>query len=164
MQKKRFDIIIKQIWEYQKRNDFTSIWENMPIAQCLYSEEILKKLKESQDSKDSKLLEELLIICTLDGYDLSYTPIFCDLLKQNWHDRHEDIVMGFEEMKDPNSIDCIYNAALKIPAWDDGRSLAKKSIWALKAIGTSKAIRKIELLADSQDEIIKEVAKMNLNS
>ena len=108
------------------------------------------------------MLDILLIIASRDGLDKTYSPVLCKLLFEEWHFSQEDIVMMLEDIKDPNSIESLFNAALKIPGHDDGRSLAKKCIWTLKAINTKSAIEKIILLSHSDDEIIRKNAILNL--
>ncbi|MBK9391745.1 MAG: hypothetical protein IPN68_16720 [Bacteroidetes bacterium] len=164
MIKKPLSKILEKLWDEIDSDGISlkTVWGSMPMNSLLYINEIQAKLQEAIIIKNAVLVEELLIVISVDGYDASYTTLLCKLLEYNWHDRHEDIVMTLLEIKDPLSIDCIYKAALHIPAWDEGRSLAKKCIWALKAIGTSDAIDKIEKLANLDDVIIREVASMNL--
>jgi hypothetical protein len=129
----------------------------------LYTPELLIKLQESITLRDDITVSNLCLVSGADGINREFTKIFCELLKENWHDSHEDIIMILEELKDPDSIDCIYQTSLNIPNYDDGRSLAKKCIWALAAINTSKANEKLILLSNSDDQIIKEAAKMQLD-
>jgi len=133
------------------------------INQSLYTNEIISAIEEISMDKKEIILEYLLNIAEQDGLNKSYTHIFCKLLEQDWHDWHEDIIMHLEIIKDPDSVDCIYNASFKTKEYDDGKSLAKKCIWALGAINTSKSYEKIELLTHSSNPIIKEVSLMQLN-
>ena len=124
--------------------------------------EILAQLIAAKETKDSDLLENLLNLKNQKKYNTLHTEILCQLLKEVWHDRHEDIIMTLNDIKDTRSIDSIYEASLYIPEWDDGRSLAKKCIWALRSINTFESIEKIKILANSNDLIIRETAKLNL--
>ena len=71
---------------------------------------------------------------------------------------HEDIVMMFEDIKDPDSIPCIYETSLKVSDFVD----AKKCIWALGAINTVDAREKLKLIAGSNDPEIREAALLKL--
>lgn len=127
-----------------------------------YKIEIQNLLKEALINRDESLIEYLLLIANYDGFDSSYTGILCNLLNESWEYIYEDIILYLREIKDPNSINCIYNASLLELDYDDGKSLAKKCIWALGAINTSFAFEKIEALSRSKNAIIKEAALMEL--
>ena len=141
---------------------FVDYLERIPRCSFSYVSELIREMSITRNSKDVQLLEYLLTMASHDGVNKSYTQILCDLLKDDWHDSYEDIVMVLEEIKDPNSINCLYEAAINIPDYDDGRSLAKKCIWALGAINTEEANNKLEALKEFNDPIISEVAGMQL--
>jgi hypothetical protein len=85
-------------------------------------------------------------------------------LPETWHHSAEDIVMQLKKIQDPTSVDLLYRTALAIPAYDEGRSLAKKCIWALGAINVSQAREKLQLLSSMGDWIIEEAATRELQS
>jgi hypothetical protein len=126
------------------------------------SEELNRQLIKVKETKNADLLESLLYLENKKYFNKQHTEILCLLLNDHWHERHEDIISTLGTIKDPNSLEAIYTASLTIPDWDDGRSLAKKCIWALKDINTTEAIEKIQLLTGSKDPIINEFAKLNL--
>lgn len=151
-------------------NTKTSPWEH-PLEKIfakedrgkyLYTNELLEKLGDAIQMHDSKGVEYLCLISEVDGIDKRFTNILCKLLEENWHHSHEDIVMMMEIIKDPASVDCMYKISINIPSYDDGRSLAKKCIWALGAINTADAKEKLKMLSMSDDEIIKNAAVMQL--
>lgn len=128
-----------------------------------YTIELIELIKEAIKKEDAVLLEYVLIVADKDGLNKSYTAFLCQLLAENWHHSHEDIVMLLEKIKDPESVDCIYNASSFVIDYDDGRSLAKKCIWALGAINTEYSMSKLEQLSHSDNIIIKEAAIMQIN-
>jgi len=128
-----------------------------------FTAELIEAIREAQESEDDGLLEDILIAASRDGLNEKYTKVLCALLKDDWHYCQEDIIMMLEEIKAPESVNCIYEAALNIPDYDDGRSLAKKCIWALGAINTAEAKEMLILLTASDDPIVKEAASMQLN-
>ena len=71
--------------------------------------------------------------------------------------------MLLEEIKDPNSVDCLYTTCLTIPEYDENRSLAKKCVWALGAINTPGSKEKLQKLSTSLDLIIKKAAIKQLD-
>jgi HEAT repeat protein len=66
------------------------------------------------------------------------------------------------EIKDPSSIEALYTRALDIPSYDDGRSIAKKCIWALVAIDTEGSWEKIKSLKALKDPVIDDFLKLYL--
>jgi hypothetical protein len=74
--------------------------------------------------------------------------------------------MALQRLKDPDTVDCLYRAALKAFPYldyDESHSLAVKYIWALRAINTPHAIEELKLLAKSDNPIISENAVRLLN-
>ena len=138
--------------------------ERLPKLTHRYSDQLLVEIAKLNVVQDPWLLECLLLIASRDGLTKSYTRILCDLLKYDWHESHEDIVMMLEEIRDPSCINALYETALTIPNYDDGRGLARKCIWALGAINTELAVEKLITLSSNQDPIISEVARMQLDS
>ena len=145
-------------------NLFFDYVQQVPENGYLYTEELINELSVAQDTRNAWLLEDLLSIAMRDGADVRFTDILTRLIKAKWHDRQEDIVWLFEKIKDPASVETIYEVAINIPDYDDGRGLARKCIWALGAINSKEAIEKLELLYHMNDPIIKEVAWMELNA
>lgn len=119
-----------------------------------YKDELINEIHVARNKKNDRLLEALLIVAAYDGVDSDFTQIFCRLLTENWHHSHEDIVMLLEEIKDPASVEILYETAIKIPSHDDGRSLAKKCIWALGTINTKSSREKLLLLKKLNDPVI----------
>lgn len=126
----------------------------------MFRKKTLGKLNEVIEQKDGKRLWDVLADCRDNGTDESFTPIFCKLLQENWHECNEEILSLLEDIKDPACIDVVYETALNIPDWDDGRGEAQKCIWVLDAIGTPEAIAKLELLAQCDDWIIRDKVKL----
>ncbi|MCT4685776.1 hypothetical protein [Vallitalea sp.] len=126
-------------------------------------DEILKLLNDNLRSKDDIGLSHTITVLYLDGADSDFTHILLQLLECDWHILHEDIVDVLELIKDPISVDKLYNLALNVPEDDECCSLGKKCIWALSAINTEDSRRKIKLLCNSQEPIIRETAILYFN-
>ena len=59
------------------------------------------------------------------------TEVLCKLLLEPWHFHHEDIAMVLKEMKDPATVNCLFEAAqlrLEYLEYDDTYQLARKCI------------------------------------
>lgn len=155
-------------WKFYKglldRTDyFDNYWEQFPKGRLLrFKAETLSLLSENVKSLDAKGLSNTLAVIYNDGADDDYTAILLSLLDESWHTSEEDIVGILELIKDPKSIDKLYDVAVHVPDYDDMRALSKKCMWALSAINTPEAINKLELLQKSSDPIIKENATFQL--
>jgi hypothetical protein len=148
----------------ERKYVFDDYLNKYPKSQKLYKAKILDLLNSSYVQKNHSRLRAATTVADLDGVDLDYTEILIKLLKEDWHQSHEDIVMLLDDIKDPRSVDCIYEISLNIPDYDDCMSLAKKCIWALGSINTVAAKEKLKTLSVSKDPIIKESAIKQLKS
>jgi hypothetical protein len=128
----------------------------------------LALFENAHKEKDNDLLEYALL---LNGYvDITknrntYIEIWRQLLREEWHTQHEHLVDILSYYKDPKDIDLFYEIALTkfdYRDYDDSESLAVKCIWTLGNIGTEGAKVKLELLAKSDNKIIKDNAVQQL--
>lgn len=154
-------------WKFYKKllkrtNYFDNYWDKFPEGEFRFKEETLYLMQKNIAEKDAQGLAHTLAVICNDGADREYTPFLLKLLDEKWHISEEDIVSVLEMIKDPESIDKLYETAVNIPEWDDMRGLAKKCMWALSAINTSEAINKLKMLQNSDDVIIKENATFQL--
>jgi len=155
-------------WKFYKgllnRADyFDNYWDQFPQGEHLqFKEETLSLLKENAANKNEKGLANTLAIIYNDGADSDYTDILLQLLDEEWHISEEDIISVLELIKDPKSVEKLYEVAINVPDYDDMRAVAKKCIWALSAINTAEAIEKLKLLEKIDDPIIKENAAFEL--
>jgi hypothetical protein len=145
-----------------------SPWEPHPLRGILGEErigrkllmrEILEALGKAIRDRDEVDVVDLLLVATEDGLDASYAEILGTLLKADFHREHEGVVTALEEVGDPETVEVLYETALRIPDWDDFRSLAKKCILALKAIGTEEAMQRLRDLSGCEDAILRESAR-----
>jgi hypothetical protein len=142
---------------------FDNYWDQFPEGERLqFKEETLSLLKENVANKNERGLANTLSVICNDGADGDYTDILLQLLDETWHVSEEDIVSVLELIKDPKSVDKLYEVALDVPDYDDMRAVAKKCIWALSAINTPEAVQKLKLLEKFDDPIIKENAAFEL--
>lgn len=130
------------------------------------SDYLLSLLEKAFNDKNADDIEDILFV----GFSFSlftkeFTDILCALIVEEWHIKHEDIAMILQKLKDPRGIDCLYQTALanyEYLDYDDSYALAVKCIWALGDINTEYAREKLELLAQSDNSIIKENATNQL--
>lgn len=146
-----------------RRDYFDNYWKKFPKGRLLrFKKETLSLLKNNFSNKDAEGLSYTLAVIYDDGADSDYTDTLLLLLDEKWHISEEDIVSVLELIKDPKSIDKLYDVAINVPDYDEMRALAKKCMWALKAINTPEAIEKLRLLQNTDDQIISENATFHL--
>ncbi len=155
-------------WKFYKglfnRTDyFDNYWEQFPKGKLLqFKEQTLSLLKTNVANKDENGLANTLAVICNDGADSDYTDILLKLFDEDWHTSEEDIISVLELIKDPKSVDKLYEVALDVPDYDDMRAIAKKCMWALSAINTSDAIQRLKMLEKVDDLIIRENASFQL--
>lgn len=138
-------------------------WEKFPKGRLLqFKEQTLYLLQENIRNKDENGLGATLTLLEVDGADKDYTVYLIKALNEDWHMEYEGIVEVLEIIKDPNSVDQLYDTAVNVPDYDEMCALAKKCMWALSAINTPEAVEKLRLLAKADDPIIKENAIFQL--
>lgn len=109
---------------------------------------------------------EYLLIAIFELFVEDYVDVLCKLMNETWNFQHENIAIIFQKIKSPKTIVCLYNAALtqfEYLEYDEAFALAVKCIWALGDINTPESKDKLKLLAQSENEIIKENAINQLN-
>lgn len=146
-----------------RTNYFDNYWDMFPKGHYLqFKVQTLSLIKENITNKDKIGLANTLAVICNDGADFDYTDILLQLLDESWHFSVEDIISILELIKDPKSVDKLYEVALNVPDYDEMRAIAKKCMWALSAINTPDAIQKLKLLENTDDWIIRENASFQL--
>lgn len=147
----------------ERTSIFDDYWDKFPKGMMFqFKSETLSLLQQNFKDKNSIGLQNTLAVILHDGADKDYTDVLLSLLDKRWHISEEDIVQVLELIKDPKSVEKLYQVAVHVPEYDDMRALAKKCMWALSAIKTSESIKKLEQLEASMDSIISENAKFQL--
>jgi len=123
---------------------------------------IIQLLEIAYCEKNADDVEYALIIAgSFDLITTEYQYILLKLLEADWHFKHENIAEIFQKLKIPDTVEYLYKTALtqfEYLEFDEFFALAVKCIWALGDIRTDEAIKKLKLLAQSDNEIIKENA------
>ena len=130
-------------------------------------EYIVNLLEVAYDEKNCDDIEYLMEISF--GFDIiteKYFGILCKLMTEPWHNQHENFAGIFQDFRYEKSVECLYEAAVtefEYLNYDDNYVLAVKCIWALAYINTDEAREKLKLLAQSNNEIIRENALKQLS-
>lgn len=125
----------------------------------------LEKINEGIQKHDGEMIDIFIQIGLVVAFTSKSIPILCKLLGLNCHHKHEDIAMLFKEFRDPDTVNCLYNAAeLKFEylAYDETYQFARKCIKALSAIEDENAIQKLKMLQNSKTPEIAEYARKEL--
>jgi hypothetical protein len=163
MQNKEKELILKLALNELTTNDFM---HQYPVNLGDHKDYVLKVLESSLISKDSDdVTYALLLGFSIDAFSQGYSRILCKLLLEGWHYKHEDIILILQKLKDPASVNCLYQSALMhldYLDYDETHALARKAIHALADINTDEARQKLALLAESNVPVIREKAEKQL--
>jgi hypothetical protein len=122
--------------------------------------------KAIQEKNAADIEAYIYIVAVFDLYCQELTDIFIRLILEEWHERHEDIASILQEAKSARSVEALFKATnLKLDYldYDDSHALAVKCIWALGEIGNDEAKEKLQVLSKSNNEIISDNAKQQIN-
>ena len=118
--------------------------------------------------REENALDVELALATASMFKLfskDYSNILLKLIETDWHFVHESIASIFQKLKLPETVDSLHKTALsrfEYLDYDDCFALAVKCIWALGDINTDESFEKLRLLAQSDNEIIRSNAVMQL--
>ena len=161
--KKLENLMIKN---YKRQISFQELQKNFfenDIERIEYIKSELEKAYIEKNEKNVNIL--ILAIFVFNLYSEDFIDILCKLSKEEWHGKHEDIVFYFQQLELPSTIDCIYELAIsnfEKYRWDDNFALVRKCCYALGDINTPKAKEKLELLLQSDEEMIRKHAMEQL--
>lgn len=120
----------------------------------------LDMLDKAFQEKDSENVDEAITLASvLNCFSNKFSSIFCKLLQENWHYKHEDIAGILQSLEDASTVDCLFSAAqlhFDYLDYDDSYQFARKCIKALSAINNAEAVNKLRLLSENS---IKEIGQ-----
>lgn len=121
----------------------------------------LKWLQEASETRNADDLSYAFIIGGTFGYAPEHKDILCRLIDEDWHYSHEGVVSALQTWPTHDTVDALFRATQWIPKsleYDDARALAVKAIWALGKIPGTEAETKLEMLARSENTILRKNA------
>ena len=115
-----------------------------------------------------EILTSLILIIIEDYYleDDSFNEFLIELAYDKRHRQHEDLAFLLEKKHSPKLINRVYDLAvmeLDYKKEDEFFNIARKCTYALGYTNTPKAKEKLELLAQNENELIREYAIKQLN-
>ena len=118
-----------------------------------------EKLIEIIQTKDAKALALILRLASrLKLFNENYIKLLCDLLYFDWHQDYESIVHFLQEIKDPNSIETLYDLVINENfhhlKYDNTYSVERNCIHAIAKIGTEEAVNKLKLISRSNNQVL----------
>lgn len=126
---------------------------------------IVNLLKEAYENKNAEDVEGAISLVFRYNLVENNIELICKLLVEQWHYSHENIVSYFQQLKNPETIDCLYKTTqtkYDYLEYNDCYSLIVKCCWALGDINTPESKEKLRLLAQSDNEIMQNAAKEQL--
>ncbi|MFY0602135.1 MAG: hypothetical protein JXR03_20840 [Cyclobacteriaceae bacterium] len=128
---------------------------------------IHENLKNALILEDADFVEYGLLL----GFNFSFPEkqdfinVLSSLLLQEWHYKHEDIARILQKLKSPESVDSLYQAVntdYEYLEYNNCEALIVKCAYALGDINTEEAREKLRLMSESDNEIIQEAGKKQL--
>lgn len=116
--------------------------------------ELLSEAAASESSDDFALA---MAVAFSFGPSERLTTILTNLIYQDWHHSHEDIVHLLDKSRTPAAIPSFVHAARHVPDYldfDDARALAVKAIWGLGNLPVPEAEEALRSLLDSDNEVV----------
>jgi hypothetical protein len=126
------------------------------------SQELLEEAWAGRSPTD---VEYALIVLFSTGVLSANLDVLIRLADSEWHHSHEDVVSALGELRDKGAVDVLYRAALtrhEYLSFDEARALAVKAIYALGGISDASAEEKLRLLAQCDDQILRDQAEARL--
>ncbi len=144
--------------------------EQYPVDPRKEKEHVHELLQYANANRGSRDLEAVLFVGHFFGlsrtvFSRSCVPLLNALLAEDWHINHDEIVFILQELRDPRSIEALYQAAflrLEYMEYDDTYGIAANCCWALGDINTASADEKLRELATSENPIIADYAREQL--
>ena len=149
-----------------KRISESALLARFPVDLKTDRRYVLRVLEETLNTKRKDDVECAMILGFHFGFPADSGPVLCKLILEDWHTQHENLAAVMQKLKDPQTVDCLYQTALaRFPylEFDEAHALAVKCLWALSDINTDKAREKLKLLIESENKIIRENAERLLN-
>ncbi|AFH95411.1 HEAT repeat domain-containing protein [Providencia stuartii] len=139
-------------------------WKKFDFEGKLIDDFLYDELDVTIQNQDPDYLEDIITLYFI--FEINHYPIskLNEILLVTWHYRHEDIASLLQDICSPESINYLYQAIqtkFNYLSFDDSHALAVKCIWALGDIGTQEALDKLEILSNSNNDIIKIMLQNN---
>jgi hypothetical protein len=123
-------------------------------------------LRQTALQKDSDAFEEALDECFRSDQLQGICDVLVEVLPEEWHFRHEDVVKAIQELRCDNAVLALERRALNCPqylVWDENFALARKCIWALADIGTEEAKKALMRLSRCGIAVVEGFAQKRLD-
>lgn len=144
------------------------LYVSIGVKDAEFEQFLLIKMILAYKQEDAEMIEYFIFTIFLAEDELnisSFLDILNKLILCKWHEKHEDIVLLLQKIRDSESVECLYQAIFLRPAylkWDDNYSFERKCIHAIAKCGNQEAVNKLKLLVTSNNEIIRLCAERQL--
>ena len=128
-----------------------------------FAERSLAKAIAGREGRDFEAV--LLLIGQFRLHVPNRAQIFAALLAERWHQKHEDLAIALQLMRDPGTVEALARAARSKFEYfyDESHAFARKCCWALADIGTRAARDRLRELAECEDAEIRGYAQKRLD-
>lgn len=159
---------------FDRKIDMEELIKTIGIDEEGFNNYLLDELNSAGQNHDSIRLEYLVFVLFLmrnkKGDERVFLTDYIDILDQvlveDWHNQHENIVLLLEVICNEKSLPYLYKTVFLQPeylSWDDNHALEVKCIRAIYRIGKEQAGVYLENLCLHENRIIREMAQKQLN-
>jgi hypothetical protein len=135
-------------------------------ADSMDVEEIKTQLLRAIEARDAEALEAAVTAAWHASLPVELAEGMAVALLMPWHKRHEDLAGALQRIRDPQTVDALFETASArhaYLAYDEFFGLARKCTWALADIGTPKAKAHLLKLAHESNTTIAGYAQKRLD-
>jgi len=149
------------------RIDKVAFWKNYSVVVDDVHRHVIELIEEAANKKDADRLECAMIFGATFGFPQDVDTVLCDLILEDWHRQHEDIVFDcLRHHNSPRVVDYLYRASkMRLPylAYNESGSLGSKAVYALVKIGTEEALEKVrEIAATDNRPMVQEAIRISM--
>ncbi len=130
---------------YDRGQDVEYLRDKLVPDDTCFTELLKQDIEETKLSRDAEMLELQMLPLYIFETQIDFSElvsILNDLLIEDWHEQHENIVTLLEDILSPSSVPFLKSAIEKkynYLNWDTNKSFERKCIWTLGKIGTDQA-------------------------
>ena len=131
------------------------------------TDEIKSEMLKAIEARDAGALEEAITSAWRADLPAELAEDMAAALLMPWHERHEDLASALQRIRDPRTVDALFEAASARHAYleyDEFFGLARKCTWALADIGTPEAKAHLLELARGANTTIAGYAQKRLDN
>ena len=145
----------QQLIDYYKRDQLAQEEIRARLGPVEGKELAWNSLMLAKQTSNADALEHAFWLCRIFGFHAEAQPLKQELMYENWHHLHEDMLNYLDSMDGTKNVETFYWWSLNTPpalAWDtDNRAFNRKAVRALVRLQSDDAKKRASILRSSTD-------------